>query len=173
MCLKYEKQFPKPETTYKKSPNYSARNGVPIGQIVYHYTTSNNVDGVISWLCNPKAQVSAHYVIDRSGNLYQLVKDADRAWHAYGNNVDSIGIEVCAEGEEAMTPEQSETLKALSLHLLNEYPTIDRVTGHRFLYKDNYTDCPGNIFGRRDIDALRVWISQHILPDFKRVRLPQ
>ena len=86
MCLKYEKQFPKPETTYKKSPNYSARNGVPIGQIVYHYTTSNNVDGVISWLCNPKAQVSAHYVIDRSGNLYQLVKDADRAWHGAGRD---------------------------------------------------------------------------------------
>lgn len=172
MCLKYEKPFPKPETTYKKSPNYSSRNGVPIGKIIYHYTTSNNVDGVISWLCNPKAQVSAHYVIDRNGALYQLVKDADRAWHAYGNNVDSIGIEVCAEGDEAMTPEQSETLKALSLHLLKEYPTIDTVTGHRFLYKDNYTDCPGAIFGRRTIDAVRVWVSQNLLEDFPKLRLP-
>lgn len=172
MCLKYEKRFKKPAMKYVQSPNYSSRNGVPIGMIVCHYTTSNNADGVISWLTNPNAQVSAHYVIDREGNITQLVKEDYRAWHAYGNNVNSIGIEVCAEPGEKMTKTQDLVLRDLCRYLCSEYPTIDMVTGHRFLYKDNYTDCPHSIFGDNTIDALRVWVSRNLKDDFPRLRLP-
>ncbi len=172
MCNVYEKKHRKPAVEWKRSPNFSSRNGMTLKKIIYHYTTSNSVAGVISWLCNPASSVSAHYVIARDGAITQLVKDSDRAWHAYQNNVDSIGIEVCAEKGEKMTPAQSKALKDLSLYLLSEYPTIEAITGHRFLYKDNYTDCPGSIFGEASIDSLRVWISQNILPDFPKVKLP-
>jgi len=172
MCYKYQKEFAKPPVDFRKSPNYSSRNGATIKKIVYHYTTSNSVAGVISWLCNPASSVSAHYVIARDGGITQLVKDGDRAWHAYQHNVDSIGIEVCAEKDQKMTKEQNAALKELSLYLLSEYPTIEAVTGHRFLYKDNYTDCPGSIFGEATIDSLRVWISQNLLPSFPKVKLP-
>lgn len=173
MCNVYEKKFKKPHMTFVKSPNFSSRNGAVIKKIVYHYTTSDNVGGVISWLCNPQAQVSAHYVIAKDGAITQLVRDSDRAWHAYQHNSDSIGIEVCAKKGEKMTQWQEKALKELSLYLLGEYPTIDAVTAHRFLYKDgNYTDCPGSIFGQPTIDALRVWISQNLLFDFPRLQLP-
>ncbi len=172
MCYKYQKQFMKPSVDFRKSPNYSSRNGATIKKIVYHYTTSNSVAGVISWLCNQASSVSAHYVIARDGTITQLVKDGDRAWHAYGNNVDSIGIEICAEQGQKMTKDQDRVLQELSLYLLSEYPTIELVTGHRFLYDDNYTDCPGSIFGEANIDSLRVWISTHLLPSFPKLKLP-
>ena len=173
MCYKYEKQFKKPVMSFVKSPNFSSRNSVQLKKIVCHYTTSDNANGVISWLTNPVAQVSAHYVIAKDGTVTQLVKDSDRAWHAYGNNSDSIGIEVCAKTGEKMTKYQDWALKDLCLYLLNEYPTIDLVTGHRFLYEDQgYTDCPSAIFGEANIDSLRVWISQNLKPDFPKLKLP-
>lgn len=173
MCYKYEKRFKKPVTSFVKSPNFSSRNGVEIKKIVYHYTTSDSVSGVISWLTNPNSQVSAHYVIAKDGAITQLVRDGDRAWHAYKHNADSIGIEVCARQGEKMTKWQEYALMDLSLYLLEEYPTITQVTGHRFLYPDDgYTDCPSAIFGEANIDSLRVWISQKLLPDFPHLKLP-
>src|SRR5205823_9460425 len=38
-------------------------------------------------------KVSAHYVIDRNGDIYQMVDDADCANHCMGANAGSIGIE--------------------------------------------------------------------------------
>ena len=173
MCETYKKKYPKPVVQWKKSPNFSSRNGAPISKIVYHYTTSENVNGVVSWLTNPESSVSAHYVIDLLGTITQLVQDDQRAWHAYGNNVSSIGIEVCAKKGQKMTQAQSTALRNLSLYLLGEYPTIYLVTGHRFLYKDDgYTDCPSAIFGEANIDSLRVWISQNLMPDFPKIKLP-
>lgn len=172
MCYKYPKQFKKPAMSFVKSPNFSARNGAVIDKIVCHYTTSDNATGVISWLTNPSSQVSAHYVISKDGTITQLVRDSDRAWHAYQHNANSIGIEVCAKTGEKMNKYQEWALKDLCLYLLGEYPTITTVTGHRFLYKDNYTDCPSAIFGEANIDSMRVWISTHLLPDFPRLVLP-
>ncbi|NJR67064.1 MAG: N-acetylmuramoyl-L-alanine amidase, partial [Leptolyngbyaceae cyanobacterium CRU_2_3] len=31
---------------------------------------------------NAASEVSAHYIIDKNGDIYQMVKDADKAWHA-------------------------------------------------------------------------------------------
>jgi len=172
MCTTYKKKHAKPEVIWRKSPNFSSRNGGTIKKIVYHYTTSENVDGVVSWLCNPGSSVSAHYVIAKDGTIYQLVQDDQRAWHAYQHNLDSIGIEVCAKTGQKMTKPQEDALKDLTLYLCGEYPTIGLITGHRFLYKDNYTDCPSALFGEATIDSLRVWISTHILPEFPKIKLP-
>lgn len=172
MCYKYEKKFKKPVMGFVKSPNFSSRNGAQIKRIIYHYTTSDSAGGVISWLTNPNSQVSAHYVVAKDGAITQLVRDSDKAWHAYGNNADSIGIEVCAKTGEKMTKWQEIALIELSKYLLGEYPSIELATGHRFLYEDNYTDCPSAIFGESTIDSLRVWISQNLLPDFPSLKLP-
>ena len=57
-------------------------------------------------------QVSAHYIIDREGNIYSLVPESRSAWHAgrgslpaypdYENNLNqySIGIELLATGTQ-------------------------------------------------------------------------
>lgn len=54
------------------------------------------------WLCNPIAEVSAHYIISEQGDVVQLVPEDQRAWHAgagsWGDITDvnsrSIGIEL-------------------------------------------------------------------------------
>jgi N-acetyl-anhydromuramyl-L-alanine amidase AmpD len=40
-----------------------------------------------------RGRLSAHYVIDRNGDIYQMVNDADCANHCMGANAGSIGIE--------------------------------------------------------------------------------
>jgi len=67
----------------------------PIRYIVIH-TTQGQYSGTINWFQNPKARVSAHYVVRSSdGKITQMVLDKDLAWHA-GNrkyNQQAIGIE--------------------------------------------------------------------------------
>lgn len=77
--------------------NYSdySRGSGDIDMIVIH-TTEGSYSGSISWLANPAAGASAHYVLRSSdGQITQMVKEADVAWHA-GNwdyNLRSVGIE--------------------------------------------------------------------------------
>ncbi len=58
------------------------RAGQPIDLIVIHYTANGSAAGAIAWFKKPSAEVSAHYVIDRGGEIFQLVRDGDAAWHA-------------------------------------------------------------------------------------------
>ena len=59
-------------------------------------------------LCDPAAEVSAHYLIDRAGEVYALVGESERAWHAGAGawgavsdvNSRSIGIELEGDGSD-------------------------------------------------------------------------
>ena len=64
-----------------RSPNYSLRGGQSISMIVLHATVGS-ARSALAWLTNPAARVSAHYLIDKSGHIYQLVADEYCAWHA-------------------------------------------------------------------------------------------
>lgn len=82
-------------------------------------------------------QVSAHFFISRSGELWQFVSCDARAWHAGQSsyrgrsncNDDSIGIEL--EGLEGNSFEfaQYETLSSLCSALMAHYP-VAHVAGH-------------------------------------------
>jgi hypothetical protein len=96
-----------PIKAFIQSPFFSSRNGERIRRIVMHSTTSRNVEGTIAWFQDPRAQVSAHYIIGRDGEIYQMVRDSDKAWHAKGANADSIGIEHSAAAGDSMTPAQT------------------------------------------------------------------
>jgi AmpD protein len=82
-------------------------------------------------------QVSAHFFIERGGQLWQFVSCDDRAWHAGASvhqgrancNDFSIGIEL--EGLEGLLFDdaQYDTLAQLSSALLAAYP-IASLTGH-------------------------------------------
>lgn len=70
-----------PGAIWRPSPNYNSRNGWSVEAIVIH-TCEGNYTGCWSWLRNPAAQASAHYVVSESGNeVSQLVDEANRAWH--------------------------------------------------------------------------------------------
>jgi N-acetylmuramoyl-L-alanine amidase len=68
---------------WRQSPNYNARppsKGVEL--VVIHATAGTSEEGDLSWLCSPKSRVSYHYLVGRTGALYQLVQESRRAWHA-------------------------------------------------------------------------------------------
>ena len=85
-------------------------------------------------------EVSAHFFISRSGELWQFVGCDDRAWHAGQSvyrgrsqcNDDSIGIEL--EGLEGNSFEtlQYETLASLCAALLEAYP-VAHIAGHEHI----------------------------------------
>jgi len=74
--------------------NYqSGRNGTKITNITIH-TAQGSYASTISWFKNPGAHMSTHYIIRASdGQVTQMVKESDMAYHAQSANLYSIGIE--------------------------------------------------------------------------------
>ncbi|MFO7169427.1 MAG: N-acetylmuramoyl-L-alanine amidase [Chloroflexota bacterium] len=64
-----------------RSPNNAPRGNHTISMIVLH-ATAGSARSALAWLTNPAARVSAHYLIDKGGHIYQLVPDELVAWHA-------------------------------------------------------------------------------------------
>ena len=88
--------------TKYKSPNYNSRNNSRVELIIIHYTALKNTLEAISYLCKKANKVSSHYLISQNGNVYNVVEDKYRAWHAGQSfwheitdiNSISIGIEL-------------------------------------------------------------------------------
>jgi N-acetyl-anhydromuramyl-L-alanine amidase AmpD len=109
-----------PLATWVPSENFDQRRPVII---VLHATEQESVQESLDTLRtrNSGGKVSAHYLIGDDGGLYQLVADADRAWHAGGGrwgtitdlNSSSIGIEIDNDGAEPFTEAQIATLLKL------------------------------------------------------------
>lgn len=155
-------KYGKPLVIEVLSPNYSSRNGQRITHIILHYTTSRNVKGTLSWFKTPGSRVSAHYVIDRNGDIYQCVKDDSKAWHARKANSYSIGIEHVAGSGDVLTKEQEDSSARLINYLVNEYKIdLENIVGHGHI-AGNITLCPGHIFGEATENALRKWVDENI-----------
>jgi N-acetylmuramoyl-L-alanine amidase len=97
------------EVKEKRSPNFGPRAaGASIDMIILHYTGMPDAEAALSWLVNPASQVSSHYIVFEDGQIYQLVDDSQRAWHAgvsyWAGETDinsrSIGIEIVNPGHE-------------------------------------------------------------------------
>ena len=123
-----------------RSPNYSLRGGQSISMIVLHATVGS-ARSALAWLTNPAARVSAHYLIDKSGHIYQLVADEYCAWHAgraswHGQtaiNEMSLGIELenANDGRDVYPPEQIDALQQLIQAKVSQYRIApDMLTRH-------------------------------------------
>ncbi len=133
----------KPPVISSPSPNFASRQGHVIQELVLH-NTDGPLAPSLAQLKNVQAQVSAHYVVDRTGQIYQLVDDSNTAWHS-GNklvNQQSIGIEIVAWKTAAgMTAAQEASLIALAKYVLDAYDIpLAAVVPHRSIVA---TDCPG------------------------------
>ncbi|RUM64099.1 MAG: hypothetical protein DSZ04_03565 [Sulfurimonas sp.] len=85
--------------------------------------------------------VSAHYLIDRRGTIYQLMPDNTMARHVIGLNYSSIGIENVGgrnNTSEDLTASQLTSNIALINYLKDKYSSITNVLGH-YEYR-NYED---------------------------------
>lgn len=74
--------------------NSSRERSYNINKIIVH-VVQGSAAAAISWFKDPRAQVSAHYVVGRNGSVTQCVRNADVAWHAgnWSYNTRAIGIE--------------------------------------------------------------------------------
>ncbi|HVW57047.1 MAG TPA: N-acetylmuramoyl-L-alanine amidase [Rhizobiaceae bacterium] len=74
--------------------------------IILHYTGMRTGAEAEAWLCDPASEVSSHYLVHEDGRIVQMVREADRAWHAGKSswqgesdvNSRSIGIEIVNPG---------------------------------------------------------------------------
>lgn len=135
------------------SPNHDQRRPVVI---VIHYTQQPSVAQSLQTLrtANSGGPVSAHYLVGADGQIYQLVADSARAWHAgpgrWGTITDlnsaSIGIELDNDGRSPFAPAQIDSLLRLLADLttrLHIPPT--QVIGHEDLAPGRKED-PGPLF---------------------------
>jgi len=101
------------------------------------------------------AEVSAHLLIRRCGEVVQFVSLDDRAWHAGQScfageencNDFSIGIELEGTDDDAYTEAQYALLAAVSQTLLAQYEQLERssIVGHSDIAPGRKTD-PGPAF---------------------------
>lgn len=143
----------------RPSPNFDARpEGTPIDMLVLHYTGMTDAAAALARLADPRAKVSAHYVIDEDGIVHAMVDESCRAWHAgvsfwrghQGVNGRSIGIELVNPGHEfgyrPFPPAQMEALVDLTHGILGRHPIPPRnVVGHSDVAPSRKQD-PGELF---------------------------
>lgn len=93
----------------RPSPNFGERRGgATPDAIILHYTGMKSGEAAEAWLCNPASEVSSHYLVHEDGRIVQMVREADRAWHAGRSmwagvsdmNSRSVGIEIVNPGHE-------------------------------------------------------------------------
>lgn len=134
---------------------------------IVDHITAGPYPGCRDWLCNPEAKASAHYIITRKGEIVQLVKESDTAWHAgivnkpnwdlytkmgFNPNRWTIGIEheeYSGDGEPGLTEIQYQASLWLHKQLIAKYsiPADDKhIVGHYRIDSVDRPNCPGPNF---------------------------
>lgn len=126
-----------------------------------------DADEVLARLCDPGAEVSAHYLIDRDGTCVHMVAEGMRAWHAGAGawagrndvNSRSIGIELVNTGAEPFPAPQMGALERLLTDVTGRWQIapVD-VIGHADMSPARKQD-PGPRFDWRVLarTGLSVW----------------
>lgn len=120
--------------------NFSSRKNSPISYIVVH-DTGNKRNGAnaiahAKYFSREKLTSSAHYFVDDK-NIVQVVDDENASWHCgdgknkYGiNNCNSIGVEICINGDSDVDKAIENTI-FLVVYLLENYNlNIENVKRH-------------------------------------------
>lgn len=115
---------------WRPSPNFGPRrDGLTPSLVVLHYTAMAAAEAALERLCDPAAEVSAHYLIGQDGTLWQMVREADRAWHAgagewHGQcdiNSRSVGIEMDNRGDHPFAEPQMAALERVLAQIMTRW----------------------------------------------------
>ena len=159
------------------SPNFENRPpSVSVNLLLFHYTGMKSASEAIARLCNPNSKVSAHYLIDEVGNIFSLVEESKRAWHAgvasWNDDVDinniSVGVEIANPGHEfgySRYPErQMVAVETLSIDIIKRHSIrAARVLAHSDVSPSRKCD-PGELFDWERLAAAGIGIWPKILP---------
>lgn len=150
------------------SPNHGPRRGgARPDLVVIHYTAMATADLARDRLCDPAAEVSAHWLIDEAGRAEALVPEDLRAWHAgagaWGGVTDvnsrSIGIELANPGDRPFPAPQMAALEHLLAQVAARWSIRpERVIAHSDMAPERKRD-PGPRFDwrRLALAGLAVW----------------
>ncbi|MBP7567385.1 MAG: 1,6-anhydro-N-acetylmuramyl-L-alanine amidase AmpD [Burkholderiaceae bacterium] len=123
-------------------------------------------------------EVSAHFVIERDGALWQFVSCDDRAWHAGRSawrgrdnlNDTSIGIELEGLEDQPFDAAQYETLASLCSAIALAYP-VTGVAGHEHIAPQRKRD-PGAAFDWPGLQDALGWPEVFFPPGVTRCGMP-
>ncbi len=124
-------------------------------------------DAALARLSDPAHEVSAHYLIAPDGEVFALVPEAERAWHAGAGdwagagdvNSRSIGIELANDGASPFAQPLMEALIALLREVMARWPIRPQdVIAHSDLAPGRKSD-PGRRFDwrRLALEGVAVW----------------
>jgi N-acetyl-anhydromuramyl-L-alanine amidase AmpD len=147
-----------PKIEWVGSPNYKeGRGGYSVIAIVNHIT-QGDYPGCLTWMKNPVSKASAHFLITKAGDILQLVKEENQAYHAgvvnrpnwklyNGDNPNryTIGIEHEGWSGDVMPEPQYQATLWLHKYLINKFKlpvNSDRILGH-FRINAEHAGCPG------------------------------
>ncbi len=147
------------ELRTRPSPNHGPRPSPGrVDLLILHYTGMTTAAAALDRLCDQASEVSAHYLVEEDGTVWQLVDEARRAWHAGrafwagATNINdrSIGIELANHGHEhgyRPFPEaQLAALETLAHAILARHRIApERVLGHSDVAPERKQD-PGELF---------------------------
>lgn len=151
-----------------KSPNFGKRrDDLRPELVVLHYTAMKDCASAARALCDPKREVSSHYLIGRDGEVLQLVPEPMRAWHAgVGEwrgasdvNSRSIGIELDNDGASPFSEPLMRALETLLPTILTRWKIVpERVIGHSDMAPGRKID-PGRRFDWQRLarQGMAVW----------------
>ena len=131
--------------------------------LILHYTGMVSGAAALARLRDVAARVSAHYLVEEDGRVFQLVEEDRRAWHAgnshwrgaSGLNGRSIGVEIVNPGHEwgyrPFPLLQMVAVTELCLGVLGRHPIPPcNVLGHSDVAPDRKQD-PGELFDWRGL----------------------
>ena len=132
-----------------KSPNFNKRESKKIKYLIIHYTALKDCSESLEYLCNKSKKVSSHYLISQQGDIYNLVSEKMRAWHAgisyWKSETDinsaSIGIELDYSPNHTNNTYKKKMIKSL-INLIK-------------MLKKKYNIHNNNILGHSDISPYR------------------
>jgi N-acetylmuramoyl-L-alanine amidase len=168
-------------TEVMPSPNHGERqDGRRPDMILLHYTGMVDAKSALERLRALDSKVSAHYFVFEDGNIFQLVQESRRAWHAgkaqWAGETDinscSIGIEIVNPGHDHGYPDfpkrQIAAVTALCRSILtrNTVPA-GRVLAHSDVAPDRKQD-PGEKFPWRTLydSGVGLWVKPAAIMNF-------
>jgi len=171
------------------SPNFEkrVRPKSHIKVIVIHYTGMQSERESLVRLCSHESKVSSHYLINRNGKVYKLVKEENVAWHAgvsywqrFKNlNKYSIGIELVNKGHEFgytnFNRQQIESLIKICKKLIKRYKINKiNIVGHSDIAPNRKKD-PGEKFPWKKLADQKIGIwhdhKMEFLKKFRNIKI--
>lgn len=169
--------------TQTASPNFDDRT-LPITNLVLHYTGMETGTAALERMCDAEAKVSAHYMVEEDGCIFQLVDEDKRAWHAGVSewqgetniNSNSIGIEIVNGGHDwpltdgslpPFSDVQINAVIALSKDIMNRHGELT-LLGHSDIAPARKID-PGEHFPWAGLAAAGLGYWPHLSGEDRRV----